>query len=131
MNWMAPDQLISDGEEPGTFVGGTQTILTPGLLDGSASERAFVHLDLTPGEYAWVSEVPTPADEGFLRPFTVTSSAGTASRVPPADVGSSGTWGPDLEAADDDLSERAASSALPDELKTAFDDLANVDGESG
>jgi hypothetical protein len=70
-NWMDPTQLVSDGTEPGTFVGGTQTILTPELLEGGTTETAYVHVDLDPGAYAWVSEVPDPAGNGMLETFTV------------------------------------------------------------
>jgi len=76
MNWMGPDQLVSDGSEPGTFVGGVQAILTPALLEGEGSETAYLHLDLTPGKYAWVSEVPAPADTGHLVEFSVPFGGG-------------------------------------------------------
>lgn len=75
MNWMDPDGLVSDGTEPGTFLGGVQTILTPGLLaegDGGP-ETAYVHAELTPGDYAFVSEVPDPSAHGLLTEFSVPS----------------------------------------------------------
>lgn len=70
-NWMHPEQLVSDGTEPGTFLGGVQTILTPELLDGTESETAYLHVDLNPGAYAWVAEVPDPAGKGLLEPFII------------------------------------------------------------
>lgn len=71
MNWMAPGQLVGDGSEPGTFLGGVQTILTPALLEGSGSETAYFHVDLEPGFHAWLSEVPNPDDNGMLEWFYV------------------------------------------------------------
>lgn len=73
MNWMAPHGLVSDGSEPSTFVGGVQTIATPELLEGSGTETAYLHVDLAPGDYAWVSEVPDPAGNGLLEEFSVES----------------------------------------------------------
>jgi len=70
-NWMDPTQLVSDGTDPGTFVGGVQTILTPELLEGGTPETAYLDVDLNPGAYAWVSEVPDPAGKGMLETFTV------------------------------------------------------------
>ena len=72
MNWMDPAQLVSDGTEPGTFLGGVQTIVTPELLEGAETKTAYFDVNLNPGAYAWVSEVPTPAEQGLLKPFIVT-----------------------------------------------------------
>lgn len=71
MSWMEPGQLVSNGTEPRTFVGGVQDIFTPELLDGNGSETAYVHVNLKPGSYAWVSEVPNPEEKGLLKTFTV------------------------------------------------------------
>ncbi len=62
---------MSDGNEPGTFVGGMQTINSPELLDGVERENACFHVDLNPGAYARVSEVPEPAEKGLLKSFVV------------------------------------------------------------
>lgn len=64
MNWMDGDGLVSNDDEPSSFVGGVQTIATAG-------ETAYIHVHLTPGDYAWVSEVPDPDERGLLVPFTV------------------------------------------------------------
>ncbi|WP_137285569.1 hypothetical protein [Halorussus salinisoli] len=86
MDWRDPNKLVSDGTEPGTFLGGVQNISTPELMgrtdsdgqgddggDGNGGEpvTAYVHVDLNPGAYAWVSEVPRPTDKGLLKPFIV------------------------------------------------------------
>jgi hypothetical protein len=75
-NWMSADGLVADGSEPGTFLGGADTILTPGLLDGTERAMSYVHLNLTAGEYAWVAEVPDPSAKGLLKTFTVTGAVG-------------------------------------------------------
>ena len=71
MNWMDAGGLASDGTEPGTFLGGVETILTPDLLAGTASETAYAHVTLKPGDYAWVAEVPDPRSKGLLTEFSV------------------------------------------------------------
>jgi len=145
-NWMAPAGLVSDGSEPGQFIGGVQTILTPGLLEGEETRTAYVHTHMPPGEYAMVSEVPSPADHGLLETFEVPTD-GTYAASPDAngsarsrggadaavaDPGPSRHFGSAPEAAEDDLSERAANSAMHDSTKAVFDRLANVDiGDHG
>ncbi|MFP4590539.1 MAG: hypothetical protein ACLFM8_03625 [Halobacteriales archaeon] len=66
MNWMAPGELVSDGSDPTTFLGGVET-MWPAALPATA----YVDVTLTPGEYAWVSEVPDPIGEGLFVPFDV------------------------------------------------------------
>lgn len=72
MNWEDPTQFISDGTEPGTFVGGVTDILT-----GDLPRDGYFHVNLTPGDYAWVAEVPDPASKGLLSEFTVPSGQDT------------------------------------------------------
>lgn len=71
MNWMDAEGLVSDGTEPGTFVGGAETVVTPELLAGTGTATEYVHVTLTPGRYAWVAEVPDPETQGMLVEFTV------------------------------------------------------------
>lgn len=66
MNWADPNQLISDGTEPGRFLGGVQDIST-----GDLPETAYYHVTLKPGDYAWVAEIPDPASKNMLQAFTV------------------------------------------------------------
>lgn len=61
----------AEGTDPGTFLGGVQTIVTPGLLESAETKTAYFDVNLNPGAYAWVSEVPEPAKNGFLKPFIV------------------------------------------------------------
>lgn len=57
--------LTSTGSDPGpaTFLGGVQDIFPGGT--------AYMDVDLIPGRYAWVAEVPDPLGKGMLVPFTV------------------------------------------------------------
>jgi hypothetical protein len=48
---------------PVTFLGGTQ--------DMRAGETAYLTVNLTPGDYAWIAEVPNPSEKGMLEIFTV------------------------------------------------------------
>lgn len=65
MNWMSGSQLIADGTEPTPFLGGVQNI---GI---DLPRTGYHHVRLTPGEYAWVAEIPDPQSKGFLQTFTV------------------------------------------------------------
>lgn len=80
LNWMAPGQLVADGTEPGTFLGGAEDYMTPALLEraesgngngGGAAKTAYFEVTLNPGAYALVSEVPNPREKGLLEPFSI------------------------------------------------------------
>ena len=66
MNWSDWTQLISDGNDPGTFLGGIQDVWTPDL-----PRTGYYHVNLKPGNYVWVAEVPDPKSKGLLTEFTV------------------------------------------------------------
>jgi len=67
MNWMDPDGLISSSSAnklgPSTFLGGVQTM--------TAGSSAYFHVELEPGRYAWVSEIPDPHSNQMLEVFNV------------------------------------------------------------
>lgn len=63
MNWASPEGLQTP--TPAEFIGGTNE-----MPEGST---AYIHIDLEPGTYAWIAEVPNPADKGMLKTFTVSS----------------------------------------------------------
>lgn len=56
-----------DAPGPQTWLGGVQDIQPP------LPETAYFHVQLKPGEYAWVAELPDPKSRGFLKTFTVPS----------------------------------------------------------
>lgn len=61
MNWMGPDGLETPA--PADFLGGTE--------DLAAGETAYFTVNLAPGRYAWISEVPSPGAHGMLKLFTI------------------------------------------------------------
>lgn len=65
MNWLTPDGLNTPA--PAEFLGGTQ--------DAPAGATVYFDVDLAPGRYAWVSEVPDPASHDLLKTFTVVAPA--------------------------------------------------------
>ena len=60
--------LTSSGDAPGpeTFLGGVQDV-----FPGEVPETAYFEVTLSPGDYAWIAEVPDPAGEDLLQEFTV------------------------------------------------------------
>ncbi len=66
MNWMAPDGLVSSSSAslgPATFLGGVQTM--------TAGSHGYFHVELEPGRYAWVSEIPDPHSNQMLEVFNI------------------------------------------------------------
>ncbi|WP_073059190.1 hypothetical protein [Fodinibius roseus] len=61
MNWSTPNGLTTIA--PVEFLGGAQEMPMGGT--------AYVKVNLEPGEYAWIAEVPNPAEKGMLKTFTV------------------------------------------------------------
>ena len=61
LDWREPDGLETPA--PVTFLGG--------INDMSAGKHGYIHLDLEPGNYALIGEVPKPQTSGFTLPFTV------------------------------------------------------------
>lgn len=61
MDWSHPDGFESPA--PAVFLGGVN--------DMPAGTTAYFSVDLEPGEYALVAEVPAPQAHGLLLPFTV------------------------------------------------------------
>lgn len=62
---MAPEGLVSP-PGPATFLGGVQEM--------QAGTTAYLVVDLEPGRYAWVSEVPDPLANDMLRTFVAEPS---------------------------------------------------------
>ena len=61
MNWAVPGELETPA--PAEFLGGVQ--------DMPGGSTAYFDVLLTPGNYAFIAEVPDPAGEDMLRTFTV------------------------------------------------------------
>lgn len=61
MDWRAPGGLNTPA--PVRFVGGSNEM--------PAGTVGYFTVDLAPGRYAWVAEVPAPDDKGMLQYFTV------------------------------------------------------------
>jgi hypothetical protein len=70
MNWMVPGALVAPA--PATFVGGSQTM--------AAGHTAYVRIDLEPGDYAWISEVP--AEHEMWTTFTIAEDVQGAGNQP-------------------------------------------------
>lgn len=64
MNWATPTGLTSSTLPEGfTFLGGTN--------DAPAGSTQYFEVVLTPGSYAFISEVPNASEKGMLQPFEV------------------------------------------------------------
>lgn len=63
MNWTTPFGLKVNAPNGAKFVGG--------VMEMTEGQSGYMHLDLEPGDYAWIAEVPDPADKGMLKTFTV------------------------------------------------------------
>ena len=61
MDWMEPPGLQTPA--PVAFVGGVNEM--------PAGERAYLHVTLEPGRYAWIAEVTDPQRKGMLKTFVV------------------------------------------------------------
>lgn len=65
MDWTQPTGLETPA--PAVFVGGTNEM--------PAGKTAYFTVELEPGRYAWIAEVPKPGEKGMLRTFTVPSES--------------------------------------------------------
>lgn len=61
MTWTTPDGLNTPA--PVKFLGGAQEM--------PAGGTAYITVDLKPGNYAWIAEVPDPQSKNMLKTFTV------------------------------------------------------------
>jgi hypothetical protein len=68
MDWRAPGSLASRAPEGAEFLGGT--------MEMGAGGTAYYRVNLAPGTYAWIAEVPDPAGKNMLKTFTVPSVQG-------------------------------------------------------
>lgn len=63
MDWRQPGSLVNRAPDGAEFMGGT--------MEMTEGERAFFHVDLEPGDYAWIAEIPDPAEHNMLQTFTI------------------------------------------------------------
>jgi len=64
LDWRTKNGL--EDPSPVVFLGG--------LNDMPAGSHGYFTVDLQPGDYAFISEMPNPAAAGFVLPFTVTAT---------------------------------------------------------
>jgi hypothetical protein len=65
MDWRQPGSLAFRAPRGATFLGGT--------MEMPAGATAYYTVNLVPGEYAWIAEVPDPAGKNMLKTFSVPS----------------------------------------------------------
>ncbi|NIU02052.1 MAG: hypothetical protein GWN62_31175, partial [Aliifodinibius sp.] len=63
MDWTETDGLVNRAPEGVTFLGGAMEML--------GGNTAYFNVNLVPGDYAWIAEVPDPQAKGMLKTFTV------------------------------------------------------------
>ncbi len=68
MNWADPYGFITPTPKGITFLGGTQEL--------PAGKNAYFNAEITPGDYALISEVPDPESKNMLVRFTVLPKKG-------------------------------------------------------
>ncbi len=72
MNWTTEKGLVNRAPAGATFLGGS--------MEMAGDNKAYYHVNLKPGTYAWIAEVPAPADKGMLKIFKVPFSGETDRR---------------------------------------------------
>ena len=63
MNWATPTGLKTPSPEGVTFIGGTN--------ESPAGSVQYFQVDLMPGNYAFIAEVPNASSKGMFKQFTV------------------------------------------------------------
>lgn len=63
MDWRFEGSLVDRAPEGALFLGGAME-MTEGAV-------AYFQVDLEPGDYAWIAEIPDPADHNMLKVFSV------------------------------------------------------------
>lgn len=71
MTWTTPDGLNTPA--PVKFLGGAQEM--------PAGSTAYFTVDLQPGNYAWIAEVPDPKSKNMLKAFTVQETTSALSKT--------------------------------------------------
>jgi hypothetical protein len=63
LDWTELEGLVNRAPGGVRFVGG--------VMEMAAGATGYLHVDLEPGVYAWIAEVPEPAEHGMLKVFTL------------------------------------------------------------
>jgi hypothetical protein len=63
LDWTEVDGLVNRAPGGVRFVGG--------VMEMAAGATGYLHAELEPGVYAWIAEVPEPAEHGMLKVFTL------------------------------------------------------------
>lgn len=63
MNWTTPEGLVNRAPDGTQFIGGT--------MEMTAGSTTYFHTTLESGHYAWIAEVPDPAEQNMLKTFIV------------------------------------------------------------
>jgi len=63
MDWTQPGALVDRAPEGAEFIGGA--------MEMTEGATAYFHVSLEPGSYAWIAEIPNPAEHGMLKVFEV------------------------------------------------------------
>jgi hypothetical protein len=63
IDWSAPEGFIKSSPEGTTFLGGG--------MEMQGGNTAYYTVNLKPGNYAWIAEVPDPAAKNMLKTFSV------------------------------------------------------------
>ena len=62
MNWTTEEGFVHRAPEGTTFIGGS--------MEMTGGNMAYYHVNLKPGSYAWIAEVPDPAGKDMLKIFS-------------------------------------------------------------
>lgn len=72
MDWTTEEGLVDRAPTGATFLGGS--------MEMAGGKKAYYHVNLKPGNYAWIAEVPDPAAKNMLKTFKVPFSRETGRR---------------------------------------------------
>ncbi len=63
MDWRKPGSLVNRAPENAQLLGGA--------MEMTAGSRAFYNVNLRPGDYAWIAEVPNPEEKNMVYRFSI------------------------------------------------------------
>ena len=63
MNWTTEEGLVDRAPAGATFIGGS--------MEMTGGNTAYYHVNLKPGSYAWIAEVPDPASKKMFKTFSI------------------------------------------------------------